>query len=256
LSNELWNGGAPSGKMGFFDARANNTAHPDYARITAGGGDEWTRLARTWAIAIARMARSAVRTFADRAVPVYAGQAANVDLTERGLSFLSQPAQVAEFGPVSSYIRTLSCAPYLGGGLREMDAAKTPEELLAGLRDEYEDSLAKLPARLAPWRTVRAAYGISHLDAYEWQLHTHGSGNARVKLAANQHPEAGRLLRDQAAVLAAAGFSSAQFLAGTPQSPLLEDVNSWAWALDVGFAGPRSEKAKAVFEMAEAANLR
>jgi hypothetical protein len=254
FSNELWNGGYAE-KWKHFHARANNRSDADYARIDEPGATEWQRLARLWALQTARMARAMKRAFAGEfgrtLFPVTAGQFHGIHWhRDEILPWLSRRAQVDDFaGLPGTYLGSLSAAPYLGGSETELDGAKDVGALTRGLEKGFEGSLERTRVLLAEWKRLQAQYGMARLDAYEWQLHTHGSANAKVKLEANLDPKAGALVKSLAYAMRDAGFHTMCFLTAMPQMPVVGDVNSFAWSLNTSFGGPRSAKGRAVEEL-------
>ena len=110
-------------------------------------------------------------------------------------------------------------------------------------RRSRSDSMA------AEWKRLQVQHGFARLDAYEWQLHTHGSANAKVKLDANLDPAAGALVKSLAYAMRDAGFQLMCFLSAMPQMPVVTDVNSFLWALNTSFAGPKTAKGQAVAQL-------
>lgn len=255
FSNELWNA-SYDGKWTHFLARANDTADIDYARInTPSTDDQYTRVARLWALQAARMAR-AMKTafpgaFGQTLFPVLAGQFYNPYWTrDLGLPWLAQAAQAAEFGGAPNTVfGTLAAAPYLHGTDEEMAAAPDVASMEAGLRSSFAYSLDKLPAFLAPWTALRTQYGIARLDAYEWQLHLHGQANMDVKREMTFAPAAGALLKDMAHAMRDAGMRQLCYLMVSPQKAFATNENTYLWSLNESFAGPRTPKGQAVAEL-------
>ncbi len=254
FSNELWN--ASYGfKWTHFHGRANDARDSDYALVNQPGSTEWQRLARLWALQTARMARAMKQAFAGEfgrtLFPVTAGQFHGIHWhRDEILPWLSQKPQVAEFGgPPSSYFGSLSAAPYLSGSEQQLDGAKDAAAMARGLEKGFEGSLEKTREVLKEWKRLQTQYGIARLDAYEWQLHTHGNANAKVKLETNLDPVAGVLVKSLAYAMRDAGFQVMCFLTAMPQMPVVTDVNSFLWALNSSFAGPKSPKGQAIAQL-------
>jgi hypothetical protein len=253
FSNELWNA-ASSAKWQHFLARATNTDDPDYALVnTPTPEGEYERMARLWALQTARMARAmkqAFGGFGTTLFPVMASQFHNMFwVKDVGLPWLAAPAQLSAFGAPGSYIGTLSTAGYISGSQQQIDGAANVADMLAGIRSGYDYSLAVTRSLLPNWRNLQLAYGIARLDMYEWQIGLEGSGNLQMKHDATFSPGAGDLVRDLAYALRDAGVNTMCFYAGTPQVPILTDVNSFAWALNTSFGGTPTAKELAVRQL-------
>jgi hypothetical protein len=254
LSNELWNSGY-GGKWKYFQGRANDTRHPDYALVNEPAGTEWQRLARLWALQSARMARAMKEAFpgefARTLFPVTAGQLHGIHWhRDEILPWLSRKPQVSAFGGLpNTYFGSLAAAPYLSGTQDQLDRAADVDAMVRGLEKGFDTSLERTRVVLREWAQLRRLHGIARLDAYEWQLHTHGNANAKVKLDVNADPAAGRLVKALAYAMRDAGFGAACFLSVTPIAPVVDDVNSFLWPLNASFAGPRSAKGRAVAEL-------
>ncbi len=253
FSNELWNASS-NAKWQHFLARATDPADPDYALINTPATDsQWERLGRLWALQSARMSRAmkqAFGGFGTTLFPVMASQFHNmVWVKDFGLPWLAAPAQQLAFGAPGSYIGTLSTAGYISGNQQQLDSATNVEDMLASIRDGYEYSLAVTRNLLPAWRNLQLAYGIARLDAYEWQIGLDGSGNLQMKHDMTFAPGAGDLVRDLAYALRDAGVNTMCFYAGTPQVPILTDVNSFAWTLNTSFGGAPTAKELAVRQL-------
>jgi hypothetical protein len=254
LSNELWN--AQYGvKWKHFHGRANDPRDADYARVNDPAGGEWQRMARLWGLQSARMARAMKQAFPGEfgrtLFPVTAGQFHGIHWhRDEILPWLSRKPQVDTFGGLpNSYFGSLSPAPYLSGSEAQLDGAKDAATLVRGLEKGFEGSLERTRVLLKEWKRLQLQHGIARLDAYEWQLHTHGSANAKVKLDANLDPAAGQLVKSLAYAMRDEGFQVMCFLSAMPQLPFVGDVNSFLWALNPSFAGPKSAKGQAVAQL-------
>ncbi len=254
LSNELWNSGY-GGKWKHFHARANDPKDPDYAQLNQPAGHEWQRMSRLWALQTARMARAMKLAFADEfgstLFPVMAGHFHGIHWhRDECLPWLSQAPQLAQFkGPPKSYIGTLSPAPYLSGSADQLDKAADVSAMVRGLEKGFEGSLETTRKLLAEWSRLRAQHGIARIDAYEWQLHTHGGANAKVKMDANFAPEAGRLVTVLAHAMRDAGFQVMCFLTAMPQAPVVTHVDSFLWSLSTDFSLTSTAKGRAVAQL-------
>ena len=229
LGNELWNNiyqpfFGPQG-MGQPYNRANNTADPDFARINTPPTDAYERMNRLIALEFARMAKRFLSVFGQGAFgtrlrPVLEAQHANPWMITTPLSWLSLPAQVAEFGPVNSYCWSISSAPYPGGEWAEMDEVRspTPESIVAGLRSGYSYDLPFMLAAADQWLAVKNQYGIPELTAYEGiGPHTDGpfaQANSVNKYGAHIHPDMRRLVADSGRGLRDRGYGACCYFVG------------------------------------------
>jgi hypothetical protein len=273
FSNELWNS-SYYWKWNYFLGRATNPADADYKLVdTPAAPDQWVRLARLWALQTARMARAVKSAFPQEfnatLFPVMAGQFWRREFsTEPGLEWLARTEQTSAFkGAINTYVGSLAAAPYLLGSDAQMDAAPTPQALIAGMRSGFDYSLVQAVPMMMAWKALRTAHGIKRLDAYEWQLHTHGQKNVDVKLAASLSADAEILLLDHAHALRDAEFQAMCFLSVSPQTvgnvlkrddngiPILDAngdfiwepfIHTFAWPLNTSFDGPRTAKGRAI----------
>ncbi len=250
VGNELWNLGYsdsfPQQGLGKPFVRATNTSDPDYARInTPPTTDPYERMHRLIGLEFARMAKRFLAVFGQssfgtRLRPVLEAQHANPSTIEIPLQWLSLPAQVAEFGPLTSYCYSISSAPYPAGEWAEMDvgASPTPESILSGLRSGYAYDANFMLRYADTWRQLQQQYGIAELSAYEGITpHTDGAyaqQNSVNKQRAHLHPEVRTLIRDFGTGLQQRGYGASCYFVGYPMGHLENDLFS-LWGVNRRF---------------------
>lgn len=256
-SNEIWN--TMFQVFHQYLLEGNNTAGPDYARISVGGAatDQYQRFANVWALRHARMAAAIKAVYgADFGVTgevVLEGHAANPYWTKDLIDpFLRLPAQVTEFGLPETYTHEISCGFYLGGSYAQYDACTTVDQIIDGLRNTFDYSLnnAQTVAAWNAWKTHQMTGGYRALGCYEGMApHLDGSGNIPLKMAAHRSAAMGALLQEAGERMRLLGFTYANYFSWEiskyrpgptvdgPGAPPATENSAWAVAEPVNFRG-------------------
>jgi len=147
------------------------------------------------------------------------------------------------YGAPSTYLHTVSSAPYPQGTLPQMTAAADASAMLAVLNTTGTYSLATMDSQFQFFQAQAARYGLARCVAYEWGPHTHGSSatdNSAVKYAAHLDAGMGDLVTNLATKAWAHGWGMLCYYTVTPYKALSTDVNSlWAVTQSFGAASPK-----------------
>ncbi len=197
---------------------------PDYARVAPSFPGFWTnRWSPMQGLRVARMA-TAIRDanpalFGTRFRPVLAGQHVNAQLTGKlVLDYLAEPAQVAEFGPIKSYLYALATGPYVSGNVAQMASASSVAEFINGLRSGWENDLTSISANAVLWNNIRKSHGIPQLVAYECGIGLNDASNQAAKYAVHTSPAIRPFLVSYGTVLRDAGFTLLVWLSASPMN--------------------------------------